>query len=42
MLAQFEGGGHYGAGGCSFDASKSDRYIKGILDILLKNEPLDA
>jgi c-di-AMP phosphodiesterase-like protein len=40
MLTQFEGGGHHGAGGCSFDANKADQYIKGILEILLKNEPL--
>lgn len=39
MLSQFEGGGHRGAGSCRFHASKADKYIPEIIDILLKNEP---
>jgi oligoribonuclease NrnB/cAMP/cGMP phosphodiesterase (DHH superfamily) len=38
MLSQFHGGGHRGAGACSFHKSKSDEYIPKIIDILLKNE----
>jgi nanoRNase/pAp phosphatase (c-di-AMP/oligoRNAs hydrolase) len=38
MLAQFEGGGHPGAGSTRFQASKAEDYIPKILDILLKNE----
>ncbi|UCD89689.1 MAG: exopolyphosphatase [Desulfobacterales bacterium] len=42
MLAKFEGGGHRGAGSCTFHASKAEEYIGKIIDILLKNEPIDA
>lgn len=45
MLADFEGGGHRGAGGCSFDAALADDYIPRILAILLENasnEPPDG
>lgn len=38
LLAEFEGGGHRGAGSCRFAAAKADDYIPRILDILLKNE----
>ena len=38
MLAEFEGGGHPGAGSTRFQASKAEDYIPKILDILLKNE----
>ena len=38
MLAEFEGGGHPGAGSTRFQASKAEGYIPKILDILLKNE----
>jgi len=38
MLSGFNGGGHRGAGGCSFHISKADEYISAILDILIKNE----
>ena len=38
MLARFEGGGHPGAGGCSFHSSKADAYIPAILDILVRNQ----
>jgi hypothetical protein len=40
LLSRFEGGGHRGAGSCSFDAGKADTYIPRILDALLKNEEL--
>ena len=38
MLSNFEGGGHRGAGACSFHVSKTDDYLPKIIDILLKNE----
>jgi nanoRNase/pAp phosphatase (c-di-AMP/oligoRNAs hydrolase) len=38
MLSKFEGGGHRGAGSCTFHASKAKDNIPRILDILLKNE----
>lgn len=41
MLSAFEGGGHKGAGACSFHYSKADEYIPKIIEILLKNEPQD-
>jgi oligoribonuclease NrnB/cAMP/cGMP phosphodiesterase (DHH superfamily) len=40
MLSRFEGGGHRGAGSCTFHVSKAEEYITSILDILLKNEPI--
>ena len=40
MLSKFEGGGHHGAGSCTFHVSKAEEYIAKILDILLKNEPI--
>jgi len=42
MLSKFEGGGHRGAGSCTFHVSKAEEYIARILDILLKNEPTSA
>jgi hypothetical protein len=38
MLSYFEGGGHPGAGSCRFHVSKTDRYLKKIIGILVKNE----
>ena len=38
MLSQFEGGGHPGAGSCTFHESKADEYISRIIDVLVKNE----
>jgi len=38
MLAQFEGGGHRGAGGSTFAAGKSDDYIPRIIELLCNNE----
>jgi nanoRNase/pAp phosphatase (c-di-AMP/oligoRNAs hydrolase) len=40
MLSKFEGGGHRGAGSCTFHASRAEEYIANILDILLKNEAI--
>jgi oligoribonuclease NrnB/cAMP/cGMP phosphodiesterase (DHH superfamily) len=39
MLSRFGGGGHRGAGGCSFQAEKADSYISKIIDILVENRP---
>ena len=41
MLSKFEGGGHRGAGSCTFHASKAKAYIDQILDILVRNETDD-
>jgi oligoribonuclease NrnB/cAMP/cGMP phosphodiesterase (DHH superfamily) len=38
MLSDYEGGGHRGAGACSFHVSKMDSYIPEIIDMLIKNE----
>jgi len=40
MLSQFEGGGHAGAGACSFHISKLEAYLPKIIDPLIKNQPL--
>ena len=42
LLANYEGGGHPGAGSCRFHRSKADDYLPQIIDILVKNEPYDA
>ncbi|MDY6822696.1 MAG: exopolyphosphatase [Thermodesulfobacteriota bacterium] len=41
LLSKFEGGGHRGAGACSFSADKADDYLPKIIDTLVKNEPND-
>ena len=38
MLSYFDGGGHKGAGSCSFPVRKADEYLPKIIDILKKNE----
>ena len=38
LCARFGGGGHPGAGSCSFPTDKTDEFLPVILDILLKNE----
>jgi len=38
MLSAFEGGGHRGAGGCTFHVSRADEYIQKIIDTLLENK----
>lgn len=39
MLAQFEGGGHRGAGACSFPADKAQDYLPQIIGMLQANRP---
>lgn len=39
LLSRFGGGGHRGAGGCSFAADEADSYISQIIDILIENIP---
>lgn len=39
MLSYFEGGGHKGAGACSFTVEKTEEYLPKIIDILKKNDP---
>lgn len=39
MLSYFEGGGHKGAGSCSFPVEKAEEYLSKIIDILRENEP---
>lgn len=41
MLSNFEGGGHRGAGACSFSADKAGDYLPRIIDTLVKNKPND-
>ncbi|MBU1696954.1 MAG: exopolyphosphatase, partial [Proteobacteria bacterium] len=38
LLAQFGGGGHAGAGGCTLKAQTADNAIDQILDILFQNK----
>lgn len=40
MLSDFEGGGHPGAGACRFSKEKAEDYLKRIVDILIKDEPV--
>lgn len=39
MLSRFEGGGHPGAGSCTFPAAKAETYVPAILAILMRNDP---
>jgi oligoribonuclease NrnB/cAMP/cGMP phosphodiesterase (DHH superfamily) len=39
MLSYFDGGGHKGAGSCTFPVDKADEYLPKIIDILRENEP---
>jgi hypothetical protein len=41
MFAGFEGGGHAGAGACSFHSDKLNTYLPQIMEILLDNRPLE-
>jgi hypothetical protein len=38
MLAQFGGGGHRAAGGCTFDTGLAEEYLPRMIEILRKNE----
>jgi oligoribonuclease NrnB/cAMP/cGMP phosphodiesterase (DHH superfamily) len=42
MLTGFNGGGHPGAGSCRFPAEKAEAYISEIIEILLRNEPIES
>ncbi len=39
LLSNYGGGGHAGAGSCSFPREKADEYLPAILDVLVRNEP---
>ncbi len=41
LLSNYGGGGHAGAGSCSFPRQKADDYIPAILEALVRNEPND-
>ncbi|MBC2735680.1 MAG: exopolyphosphatase [Desulfobacteraceae bacterium] len=40
LLSRYQGGGHPGAGSCSFHVRHSDDTIQTILDVLMRNEPI--
>jgi oligoribonuclease NrnB/cAMP/cGMP phosphodiesterase (DHH superfamily) len=42
LLANYGGGGHRGAGSCSFPKAKAETYIPAILETLVRNEPIDG
>ncbi len=42
LLSNFGGGGHPGAGSCSFPKEKADAYIPAILNVLARNVPIDG
>ncbi len=42
LLSSYGGGGHRGAGSCSFPKEKADTYIPAILDVLVQNAPIDG
>lgn len=39
LLAKFNGGGHFGAAACTFDAALADKYIARIIGALQENHP---
>lgn len=41
LLSWYQGGGHPGAGSCSFHVRHSDDYIPAILKALMRNEPIE-
>ncbi len=41
LLSNYGGGGHAGAGSCSFPKEKAETYIPAILNALVRNEPND-
>ncbi|MDQ1354413.1 MAG: Exopolyphosphatase [Acidobacteriota bacterium] len=41
LCARFEGGGHFGAGSCSFPVCKTDEYLPVIINTMLKNNTLE-
>jgi hypothetical protein len=42
LLARYGGGGHPGAGSCSIPLNRSDAAIADILDVLMRNAPIDV
>ncbi len=42
LLSNYGGGGHPGAGSCSFPKEKADTYIPAILEALVRNQPIDG
>ena len=42
LLSHYGGGGHPGAGSCSFPKEKADTYIPAILDALVRNQTVDG
>ena len=41
LLSRYGGGGHPGAGSCSFPADQGDAHIPAILEVLMRNQPLE-
>ena len=41
LLADFNGGGHRGAGACRFSKDLTDKNLDYILEVLARNEPND-
>ena len=41
LLSRYQGGGHPGAGSCSFHVRRSEDTIGAILDILMRNQPIE-
>ncbi|MBL0713475.1 MAG: exopolyphosphatase [Desulfosarcina sp.] len=42
LLSRYGGGGHPGAGSCSFPEDKAGEYLPAILEALVRNEPIDG
>jgi hypothetical protein len=40
LLSRYQGGGHPGAGSCSFHVRHGEDYIGAILEVLMRNEPV--
>lgn len=41
LLSRYGGGGHFGAGGCTLESATAQGHIDEIIQILVKNQPLD-
>ncbi len=41
LLSRYGGGGHVGAGACTFPADLAERYLPEIIDVLIKNKETD-
>ncbi len=42
MFSRFEGGGHAGAGACSFHVRRLESYLSEIMRLLIQNEPIGS